>query len=216
MKKVVAPLDPAKMSATLRASVLAMGPEDIGLSREPSPDPSMDHPTVWGVVMELAEGEVVVSLVALADGSVSIYLSDGSGVIGCGLHPDVRASAAKLLDIAQPAIELCTPTSVYPMPSHNQVYVYLLTRDGVRMGQAARAELDEGEVRLAEIYYAGHGLISTVELLGAGVDLMDEMRLAESGTRSDALGADAQEVKARGRGCRILPYVGNVARRSHN
>lgn len=166
--------------------------------------------------MELAEGEVKASLVALADGSVSIYLSDGGGVIGCGLHPDVRVAAAKLLDVAQSALDLCAPTELHPLPTDSQVYIYLLTRQGVMMGQATRAALDEGEVGLAEIYYAGHGLISTVELLGAGVDLVDEIHLAEDGARKDALASNAQELKSRGRGCRILPYAGNVVRRSHN
>ena len=211
MTKAATPLDPVKMTAMLRDGVLAIGPEDIGLSPE-------DCPQVWGVLMELAETEVVVSLVALADGSVSIYLSNGAGVIGCGLHPDVRVAASKLLNIAARATEFCRPTTQYPMPDAGHVRVYLLTSQGILVGDATRDALDEGEVGLAELYYAGHGVIGVVELLGAGVDLVDEMRLAEGTVRNDnQVGAEGlQEFKARGRGCRILPYVGNVARRSQN
>jgi hypothetical protein len=217
MKKSDAPLDPAKMTAMLRDGVLAIGPEDIGLT-------GMDCPRVWGAMMELNDAGVVVSLVALLDGSVSVYLSDGGGVIGCGLHPDVRAAAAKMLQVAEQVADECVPTDRYPAPTDQQGRFYLLTTQGVLSGTADRAELDEGAEPLAELYYAGHGVIGMVELLGAGVDLIDEMRLAETAAQREAspVGTDVesrigvQEFKARGRGCRILPYVGTVARRSQN
>ncbi len=222
MKKVAAVLDSAKMTSMLRSGVLAIGPEDIGL------DPH-DCPQVWGVMMELGDAHVVVSLVALVDGSVSIYLSDGDGVIGCGLHPDVRLAAAKMLRIADHTIDDCQPADIYPMPGPDQVRFYLLTSRGIVTAAASRADLDDGALALAELYYAGHGVIGMVELLGAGVDLVDEMRLAESAGRREQQAFNAvagqhaelsvqgvQAVKARGRGCRILPYVGNVVRRSQN
>lgn len=218
MKKVAAPLDPAKMTAILRAGVLAIGPEDIGLT-------SGNCPRVWGVMMELGEVDVVVSLVVLVDGSVSVYLSDGGGVIGCGLHPDVRAVAAKMLNVAEQAVAQCEPTDHYPQPNEHQVRFYLLTESGVLGATAARADLDEGALALAELYYAGHGVIGMVELLGAGVELVDEMHFTANAARREADAAigvgdsghsGTQELPARGRGCRILPYVGTVARRSRN
>lgn len=208
MKTADAPLDPARMTALLRDSVLTIGPEDMGLS-------PTDCPQVWGVMMELGEPEVVVSLAALVDGSVSIYLSDGAGVIGCGLHPDVRMAAAKMLHVAQQVVDFCMPAADHPMPRAHQVCFHLLTSRGVLIGEATRAELDEGETELAELYCAGHGVIGLVELLGAGVDLIDEMHLAQA-AQSGMPAVDVQAFKARGRGCRILPYVGNVVRRSRN
>lgn len=216
MKKMDAPLDPAAMAGMLRARVFALGPADIKLT-------AATCPLVWGAMMEFAEAGVVVSLVVLLDGSVSVYLSDGSGVIGCGLHPDVRTTASKMLRIAEQVVGECAPTDVYPMPLDHQVRFHLLTTQGVLGATADRAQLDEGAEALAELYYAGHGVIGMVELLGAGVDLVDEMRLAET-AHNPAAGAGAdtetqigvQEQKGRGRGCRILPYVGAVARRSQN
>jgi hypothetical protein len=226
MKKTDAPLDPARMAALLRDHVLALTPEDIGLTAANWPSSqalacSTSHSMVWGVVMELAEAGVVVSLVVLLDGSVSVYLSDGSGVIGCGLHPDVRATAAKMLQVAGQVAPECKPATEHPMPLNHQVRFHLLTTQGVLGAVANRAELDEGAEVLAELYYAGHGVIGMVELLGAGVDLVDEMRLAETVTRrvSDAdidTRIGAQELKPRERGCRILPYASIAARRSRN
>jgi hypothetical protein len=219
MKNMDAPLYPAKMTAMLRDGVLAIGPDDIGLT-------AATCPPVWGTIMEWVEAGVVVSLAALLDGSVSVYLSDGSGVIGCGLHPDVRVAASKMLRVAEQVADQCEPAEHYPAPLDHQVRFYLLTNQGVLGAAAERAELDEGAEALAELYYAGHGVIGMVELLGAGVDLIDEMRMAETAAQRDACidsaRADAeqrigaQELKSRGRGCRILPYVGSVARRSQN
>lgn len=209
MKKVAAALEPAKMTSMLRAGALAIVPEDIGLNRE-------DCPQVWGVMMELGEPEVVVSLVALVDGSVSIYLSDGAGVIGCGLHPDVGKAASRMLQVAGQVVSFCAPAVHQPMPDEQRVRFYLLTRDGILGGEASRDELDDGALELAELYYAGHTVIGMVELLGAGVDLMDEMQLAQDATQRESTSLGAPELKARGRACRILPYVGTVARRSQN
>ncbi len=219
MKQADIPLHPARMAAMLRAGVLAIVPGDIGLNAN-------ECPTVWGVMMELGIADVVASLVVLADGSVSVYLSDGEGVIGCGLHPDVRAAAAKMLQVAGRAEAQCVRVDTYPMPKTDQVRFYLLTTRGILGGEASRVELDDGAVDLAELYYAGHGVIGMVELLGAGVDLVDEMRLAEMASlnelsagiepRNESGQPGMQQFKARGRGCRILPYVGTVARRSQN
>jgi hypothetical protein len=208
------------MTAMLRSGVLALEPEDIGLS-------ASECPMVWGVMMELGIADVVASLVVLVDGSVSVYLSDGEGVIGCGLHPDVRTAAAKMLRVAGAAAALCAPVDSYPLPHPEQVRFYLLTPHGILGGEASRVTLDEGAVDLAELYYAGHGVIGMVELLGAGVDLIDEMSLAEMASlnemneagieqRNESGQTGMQQLKARGRGCRILPYVGTAARRSQN
>jgi len=226
MTKAIAGLEPATVTALLRAGALAIKPQDIGLH-------SADCPPVWGLIMELGFADAVASLVVLIDGSVSVYLSDGGGVIGCGLHPEVRSLAARMLKVAQNAVANCEPMSSYPMPGDSQVCFYLLTLGGIVGAQASKFALDEGAVELTELYYAGHSLIDIIELLGAGVDLVDEMRLAQSaitiagreavndadvnGTAGiDISGSPLGEFKARGRACRILPYAGNAARRWRN
>jgi len=218
MKKAVAGLDPIVVTELLRSGVLAIKPAEIGLTLE-------ECPKIWGVLLELGYPEVVVSLVALIDGSVSIYSTDGNGVIGCGLHPEVRAATCKMLNIAQDVAHCGVPTTDFPMPANDGVFFYLLTSQGVCVARAGKMELEEGEIELAELYYAAMGLIDIVELLGAGVDIIDEMRLAEYKLTQEGTGVDmsgavslrvANDSKARGRACRILPYVGSAARRSHN
>lgn len=209
MKKAVAPLDPAKMAAMLRDGVLVLQPADIGLT-------PAECPALWGLMIELGYPELNASLVILADGSVSLYMSDGSGVLGCGLHPDVRAAALRLLQLAATHLpHTHVQSGAFPPPAGDEVAFCFFTVDGHRAARVSRAALDEGEVELAELYYAVHGLIGLIELLGAGVDLGDEIQFARSAVLN-AAGADAQgatPLHSRGRGCRILPYVGDAARR---
>lgn len=219
MKQAIAGVDPATITAMLRTGALAIKPQDIGLT-------VAQCPQVWGLVMELGFAQVVASLVVLVDGSVSVYLSDGGGVIGCGLNSEVRTVARKMLQIAERTAVDCQPVTSHPLPSDSQVQFYLLTPGGIIGANASRCVLDEGAVELAELYYAGHGLIDVIELLGAGVDIIDEMRLAQNPSpvasnearevQADATGHPLNPFKARGRGCRILPSVGNAARRRHN
>ena len=213
MKNNEAPLEPAAISAMLRNNVFNLKIEDIGLTREKSP-------LVWGVMMELGYQDVVVSLVALADGSCSVYLSDGSGAVGCGLYSEVRQSAANMLTVAQRMLSQCQPAIVYPVPVESQARFYLLTSKGVYTTNASRHEMDEGAKEIAELYYAGHSVIGMIELLGAGVDIVDEMRLTQAelskpNTDTDTSGAHATS-RSRGRTCRILPTAGSAVRRWHN
>src|SRR4051812_48333664 len=83
MKNNEAPLEPAAITAMLRNNVFKLKVEDIGLTHEKSP-------LVWGSMMELGYPDVAVSLVVLADGSCSVYLTDGNGAVGCGLYSEVR------------------------------------------------------------------------------------------------------------------------------
>ena len=216
MKNNDAPLDPATVTALLRANVFTLSPADIGLNLASCAE-------VWGIMMELGYSEVVASLAVLADGSASVYLSDGSGAVGCGLHPEVRDAATKMLLVAQRMMGNCQAVTDYPLPTESQVRFYLLTTHGIVSAAVPRAELDDGAVDLAELYYAGHGVIGMIELLGAGVDVVDEMRLAQSKVQphhpagaDDVSGQTISGIQSRGRACRILPYVGSAVRRWHS
>ena len=62
----------------LRQQVLTLDPLSLGL------DPSASN-RVWGVLMETGYPEAVASLVVIADGTVSLYFSNGGGIIGVGM-----------------------------------------------------------------------------------------------------------------------------------
>lgn len=200
MANAIATQQSMKLTTLLRESVFTLRPEDIGLNEG-------DCPEVWGVVTEFGFPRLVVSVVALIDGSASIYLSDGGSIIGCGLQQEVRLAAARMIGIAQQFAPVFPIAGETPQPKSGQTHFYLLTRRGLRLAQIPSAELDAGGSEPAKLYWAGHQLIETVETLGAGHGLLDEMMATTD---------HEQRARQRGRGCRIPSYVGNAVRRSHS
>src|SRR4030095_12325381 len=87
--------DPAKVSREMRDRALSMTPADLGLA------PSPARPHVFCAVMETGYEEGVATLVAVADGGVRLYFSNGGGGIGGGGNESVRGAAAAFLDTAE-------------------------------------------------------------------------------------------------------------------
>ena len=85
--RAAADYKPVEMYSGLREMVFSAKSEDLGLKAPP------DGPAVWGLVMETGYPEAVMTLVALGDGTVSIYFSNGGGIIGLGEHPGPRQAS---------------------------------------------------------------------------------------------------------------------------
>ena len=122
---------------------------------------------VWGVLMETGYPEGAASLVALADGTASLYFSTGGGVIGGGSHPAVDAAARRLVAIAARHAPRLTPTKEFPLPEEGDVRFYVLTTEGVVKGDAPEKALGEGSHSWSAMFFAGHevigGLIEVAE-----------------------------------------------------
>src|SRR3954452_5021723 len=115
----------ADVYRTLREQVL-------GLVREPAPFPA-DGPVA--VLMETGYPGAVVSLAAVADGSTSLYLSNGGGGVGAREHESVRAASSRLLAGVAAAADRLQPTDHCPLPAVGQVRF-----DRVRAAGSAAAE----------------------------------------------------------------------------
>ncbi|WP_020407994.1 hypothetical protein [Hahella ganghwensis] len=116
---------------------------------------------VWGVVMEtgLTDGDYY-TLAVLADGTVSLYVSNGGGIIGAGSHESVRSSAGRFLVYSEEFFDRGEVTTSYPPPSDNQVNFYFLTDEGNYMYSSPTVALSEGEDPLSLLFLAGHSVIS--------------------------------------------------------
>lgn len=117
-----------------RSRVLALKDSDISLAAEDYVD------GVWGVVADLREGKSTATIVAIGDGSASVYYSDGGGRLGAGdSTPAVAGLAKKLVRAAGERKDL-GPASVFPLPADGQMSVYVLTKSGVKTGPPAPLE----------------------------------------------------------------------------
>src|SRR5689334_11044465 len=74
-----------------------------------------DHAPVWGILMETGYPGATATLFALADGTTSLYLSSGGGVIGGQAHESVRAATAALLAAANQMRRHLQPASSFPV-----------------------------------------------------------------------------------------------------
>ncbi|HVE79651.1 MAG TPA: hypothetical protein VNA89_12340 [Gemmatimonadaceae bacterium] len=167
------PPDPAQVASSLRGQALAVAAADLGLT------PTPEHAHVWGVLMETAYPEMVATLVALADGTTSLYLSGGGGIIGAGGHARVRAAAAAFLTAAEVHLGDFAPARGTPLPEPGRVRFYLRTFAGTLTAEADEQELGYRRHPLSPVFHAGHGVITAVR--------------ETSERRPDAAGADTSD-----------------------
>lgn len=158
------------MYRDLREMVLSVDPADYEL-------PEVGESGLYGAVMELGWEETTATVVALSDGTTSLYTTSGFGIIGGGAHEQVRvASAAFLVAVSASVDELLPAADVEP-PRTSDVQFIALTYRGHRVGQAEERSLQSGAAPLAPLYVAGQGVITQLRLVD------DEVRSQRRGRR---------------------------------
>lgn len=150
------PKEPEAMTQGLRKMVLGLAPADIGISAESYPH------EVWGILMETGMERGSYTLVALADGTTSLYFSTGGGIIGAGEQAPVRQASGRFIALANDSVAAARPTDAYPLPEAGQTVFYFLTFHGIRTYAAKEADLGEMRDGLSNLFHAGHGVITAV------------------------------------------------------
>lgn len=140
--------------ADLRKQALTAGRSAFGLEAAASPT------TPWGVVMETGFLEGSFTLVALSDGSASIYLSSGGGSIGGAGHETIRKAAQAMVALAAKFQSHAKATKDFPLPKAGQTIFYLLTDAGVFTAGAPDEELGEKRHGWSPLFHAGHEVIT--------------------------------------------------------
>ena len=139
----------AETYTKLRSQALGVTAEIVGSTEE-----------VFGVLMETGYPEAVVTLVALADGTASLYFSNGGGVIGAGQHAGPAVAARSLIAFAAHNVKRLDPTSETPLPKAGCTRFYMLTRHGIFTAEANEADLGENRDALSPLFYAAHELMA--------------------------------------------------------
>jgi hypothetical protein len=147
---------PADMSRKLRQQALSVTASELNVA------PTRDLPHVFGILMETAYPEAVVSLVAFTDGSTSLYFSGGGGIIGAGEHDSVRAALAPFFQTAEANMGSFTAANATPFPEPGRVRFYLRTYEGTLTAEADEDDLGEMRHPLSPLFHAGHDVITAV------------------------------------------------------
>lgn len=117
---------------------------------------------VAAALMEMAIPGGSASLVVVCDGSVSLYLSNGGGVIGAGAHDDVRVAAEAFLTRAAELYPQASPTDAFPLPEEGRVRFQLRTSRGDRTIEASETGLGSGEHPFSPLFLQGHAVIAAI------------------------------------------------------
>jgi hypothetical protein len=145
---------PKGVYSDLRRHALSIKRDDIGV-----PAPSADAPA-WGILMETGYGPMTATLVALVDGTTSLYLSNGGGVIGGQNHETVRTANTAFINRANHSLEYLKPTALFPIPEPAHTVFYVLTDSGILTGGALETDLGYDRHPLSPLFHAGHEVIT--------------------------------------------------------
>jgi len=146
---------PANPYHRLRDQIFAVAPEQVGITPE----------GVWGVVVETGYAEGSATLIALADGTASMYFSTGGGVIGAGQHERPAAAAKELIRRAADFVDECMPVNTYPLPQIGETRFYLFTPTDKLAAAAPESALADREHPLSPLFFAAHELITQIRVV---------------------------------------------------
>jgi hypothetical protein len=157
----------------LRAQILALDPASAGLAQGP------EHHVLWGALMETGYPRGTATLVTLADGTTSLYLSTGGGIIGGGFHEAVAAATRSFLTELERHLLVLRPDPDAALPAVGRVIIRALTHTGRMSAEASEDDLGHGRHQLSAVFYAAHRVITELRLI-------DEARQRSRGTHSPA------------------------------
>jgi hypothetical protein len=149
----------AEIYSQLRQRVLELTPDQLG--------DDVGAPLL-ALLMETGYPEAAATLVAVADGTTSLYFSNGGGMIGAGEHAPVREANRRFLETALSFLAQLSEVSDPTPPSEGITQFVAVTREGPLGAAAPEEELGEGRHALSELFHAGQ-------------DVITQMRLAEGG-----------------------------------
>jgi hypothetical protein len=143
----------------LRRQILDLDPAGVGLDRF-----SADR-RVWGALLETGYPKGIATLVALADGTTSLYLSTGGGIIGGGAHDRVAAATQSFLAAVEEHLSLLKPDPDSDVPAEGRVIIRALTYQGRYRAEAAEDDLGHNRHPLSAVFYAGHDVLAELRTI---------------------------------------------------
>ncbi len=150
---------PADIYVDLRARALAITSELL------DPERASEGP-VLAVLLETGYPEAVATLVALADGTTSMYFSNGGGIIGAGEHPRVAEASQRLLAVAAEHLpSFDERAGEPPLPAIGESSLVAVLETGRASALAPEDDFGEGRHPLSPVFHAAHDVIYEVRLV---------------------------------------------------
>ena len=148
----------AQVYSDLRNKALSVRADQIGLK------PDAANP-IFGMLMETGYEDAVITLSAMGEGSVSLYFSNGGGIIGLGEHEGPRKAGLELLAFANQFLSHLRPTRDFPLPKTGNTTFYVLTINGVLTATAKEDDLGNKRLPLSPLFLKAHEVITEARLV---------------------------------------------------
>lgn len=148
------PHTPAPMYLQLRERIITTAPGEVGIT------PTAALPRVWGVLTELGYPQGIATLVSLADGTTSLYTSNGGGIIGGGEHAAVARASRELVAMAELFVDDMLPCTTCLLPVEGRVRFHVLTFGGMYSTDGDERTVQRGGHQLSPLYNAAQIVIS--------------------------------------------------------
>ena len=139
----------------LRKQVLELKPDAIDQT-------GVDESDVIAVLMETGYPEAVATLIAVTDGTSSLYFSNGGGIIGGGEHQPVRDVAKSFIAMANEYVSKRSAATTYPLPRKEYVRFYIVTAGAIYTVEALEDDLGNERHEFSPLFLKGHELITSI------------------------------------------------------
>jgi hypothetical protein len=117
------------------------------------------------VLMDIPTSTRTATIVAYADGTASIYTSNGGGYMGGSQkYPAIREAAVKMLAAGRQAQAKMQITRQFPLPDQREIAFYVVTESGVYTARVPQDEFRKSTHPLAELYAASQEVITQYRL----------------------------------------------------
>ena len=136
--------------------------EDFGLAAPNTPTEA------WGVVMDWPVSNGMATIVALSDGSASVYLSTGGGYIGGQGHERIKSAAQEMVAVAsrlQPSMQAARGS--FALPGEGETTFYVMTDSGVFTATLADSDLHGHQHPLTQLFERGQQVITEYRQLNS-------------------------------------------------
>ena len=129
--------------------------------------PTDELPNVWAVLIEVSSESprLTITLRTLADGSTSIYASEGAAFINIGDLPEIADVAKHVLPSAEKVIAIAQSTTDFPIPAIGTVNFYIFTYSGVLMKNIEEEDLINNDQPFGRLYRAFREILHRNRLL---------------------------------------------------
>jgi len=100
-------------------------------------------------------------VLAVCDGSASIYLGSGGGLVGAGQsHEPIRVAAQNAVALAASHFGQFTRVTKFPLPEKGKVFLYVCADSGVYRAEETQEQMSSFRSSLADLGNAMHTIIT--------------------------------------------------------